>query len=726
MKNSLLASLQRLAQLQRARFDRVELQQVVEDEYDESVAKLVMLKDICSELLLPTPKKHKNIYDPSVLPVLIFDKSQGWGVLKGRSSKEEWIGEWFSEEQHTWLELIIEDLKEYEIFSLKMKKDLDIGTSRIFQMVKNEILIHKKWLIDASLAGVFINLIAVSSAFYSMQVYDRVVPTGASQTLMVLTIGVLVLTVLDFISKLVRAGLYEKLIDNIDRRLSRDVYKRFLSLRMDQLPKSVGSLASQMRGYESVRAFLSAITTYLVVDVPFVLFYIALIVTIAGKLALVPVAFFVVATGTGLYFHKKIEKLADNINESVNLKVGLLVESVEGAETIKSGQGGWRMLSNWMNVADEGRVYDLEMKRMTDQSQYMVALFQQSSFVIMVATGAMMIGGGGLTMGGLIACSILSGRILAPVAQIPAQLVQWANTKAAIRSLDVIWDLKCDHDGIDQPIVPENLKTNYFIEEKTQMNYGGNVALAMPEITINPGEKIGVLGPIGSGKTSLLRLLSGMYKPNAGRVMLNDVDLAHISKPVLAENIGFLQQDGRLFKGTVRENLILGLVDPGDEKILEVCKMTGLLDSVITASAKGLEHEISEGGLGLSGGQKQLLNLTRVVLREPKIWLLDEPTASVDRNLEAHLINLLKKIIKPEDTLILVTHKMEMIELVDRLIVINKNQVALNGSKEEVIAQLSGKGRQQAQPQQQPQQAQTQQVQVQQAQTPASEEEKKS
>ncbi len=714
MRNSLLASLQRLAQLQRSRFDRVELQQVVEDEFDESITKLVVLKGICSELLLRTPKKIKTVNDPSILPMLIFDKDQGWGVLKSHNAKGEWIAEWFSADKHTWLELVIEDLEEYELFAINMKKKLDVSKSRIFQMVKSEIIIHKKWLINASVAGVFINIVAVASAFYSMQVYDRVVPTGAAQTLMVLTIGVLVLTLLDFIAKLARAGLYEKLIENIDRRLSRDVYKRFLALRMDQLPKSVGSLASQMRGYESVRSFLSAITTYLVVDVPFVLFYILLIVAIAGKLALVPVAFFFIATATGLYFHKKIERLADNINESVNLKVGMLVESVEGAETIKSGQGGWRMLSNWMNVTDEGRGYDLEMKRMTDQSQYMVALFQQSSFVIMVAFGAMMIGGGGLTMGGLIACSILSGRILAPVAQIPAQLVQWANTKSAIKSLDVIWELKCDHDGIEQPITPDNLKTDFFIEEKTQFNYGSKVALALPAMSIKSGEKVGILGPIGSGKTSLLRLLSGMYKPNSGRILMNDIDLAHISKPILSENIGFLQQEGRLFKGTVRENLILGLVDPGDEKILAVSKMTGLLDSVISASEKGLEHEIFEGGLGLSGGQKQLLNLTRVVLREPKIWLLDEPTASVDRNLESLLIAMFKKTIKPEDTLVLVTHKMEMVELVDRLIVVNKNQIVLDGPKAEVIAALSGKpqGRgapqKEGQPQQQAQVAQTQ------------------
>jgi ATP-binding cassette subfamily C protein LapB len=185
-----------------------------------------------------------------------------------------------------------------------------------------------------------------------------------------------------------------------------------------------------------------------------------------------------------------------------------------------------------------------------------------------------------------------------------------------------------------------------------------------------------------------------MYKPNIGRILLDDIDLAHISKPMLAEKIGFLQQEGRLFKGTLRENLILGLVDPGDGKILEVAKMTGLLDSVIASHEKGLEQEIFEGGMGLSGGQKQLVNLTRVVLRSPKFWLLDEPTASVDKNLERLLINLFKQILTPEDTLVLVTHKMEMLELIDRLIVVNKSQVIMDGPRDEIIAQLSGGAKQ--------------------------------
>ncbi len=690
MKQSLLFSLQRLSQLQRSRFDVVELKQTIDDSYQENIDNFVLLKNIATSLILKSPKKMNNVKDPSLLPLMIFDDKSGWGILKSFNSKEEWVAEWFSIENNSWLEVIIDDFNHYEIFRLNMKKMFNAANSKIFQMVKNEIIISKKFLIDASVAGVLVNTMAIVSAFYSMQIYNRVIPTGATQTLLVLTIGAIVIIVLDFITKLVRAGLYEKLIDKIDRRLSRDVYKRFLALRMDQLPKSVGSLASQMRGYESIRNFLSAITTYLIVDVPFVLFYLALVIFIGSYLALIPLIFFVIAVAVGLYFHKKIEILADNINESVNLRVGLLVESVEGAETIKSGQGGWRMLSNWMGATDEGRGYDLKLKRLTDQSQYMVSFFQQSSFILIVAFGALMASKGSLTMGGLLACSILSGRILAPVAQIPSQLVQWANTKAAIRSLDVIWDLKCDHDDIERPIIPENITGEYVIEDQTSINYGSKLALTLPQLKIAPGEKIGILGPIGSGKTTLLRLLSGMYKPNNGRILLDGLDLSHISKPILAEKFGFLQQEGRLFKGTLRENLILGLVDPGDDTIIAATKLTGLFESVVMANEKGLEYEIFEGGTGLSGGQKQLVNLTRVILREPNIWLLDEPTASVDRNLELHLINMFKKILTNKDTLLLVTHKTEMLELVDRLIVINKNKVIMDGPKAAVIAKLSG------------------------------------
>jgi ATP-binding cassette subfamily C protein LapB len=313
--------------------------------------------------------------------------------------------------------------------------------------------------------------------------------------------------------------------------------------------------------------------------------------------------------------------------------------------------------------------------------------FQQISYVLMVASGALLVSKGEITMGGLIACSILSGRVLTPAGMIPAQLVQWANTKAALIGLDRLWALQDDHHGCEQPLVPSHIHGAYRFDEVSS-SYGSNKALEIRALSIQPGERIGVIGPVGGGKTTLLRSLSGMYRPQSGRILLDDMELSHISKPLLAERIGYLQQDGRLFAGTLRDNLVLGLLDPGDSVILEAAKRTGLLQAVITVHPKGLQQDIFEGGSGLSGGQRQLVNLTRVFLRKPTIWLLDEPTASMDRALELQVTQALKQSLQSVDTLVLVTHKGELLELVDRLIVIANHQVVMDGPKDQVLARL--------------------------------------
>jgi len=388
-----------------------------------------------------------------------------------------------------------------------------------------------------------------------------------------------------------------------------------------------------------------------------------------------------------MYYRARMESFARKATAAGNLKTGLLVEAVEGAETIKSGQGGWRMLSRWMRTTDEARDYEMHTRAIQEHVQHLMGAFQQISYVLIVAAGALLVSKGELTMGGLIACSILSGRVLTPSGMIPSQLVQWANTKAALAGLDRLWALQDDHHGCEQPLVPNSIQGRYRFDDVGSA-YGGNKALEIKSLTIQPGEKVGVIGPIGGGKTTFLRLLSGMYKPQQGRILLDDMELAHISKPVLAEKIGYLQQDGRLFAGTLRDNLVLGMLDPGDTVLLEAAKQTGLLQAVIAVHPKGLQQEIFEGGTGLSGGQRQLVNLTRVFLRRPGIWLFDEPTASMDRNLELQVTDALKRTLKPEDTLVLVTHKGELLDVVDRLIVIANHQVVMDGPKAQVLARL--------------------------------------
>jgi ATP-binding cassette subfamily C protein LapB len=560
-------------------------------------------------------------------------------------------------------------------------------SSPVFQLIRQEIFTHRKLIGEALIGGIMINVIAMTTSLYSMQIYDRVVPTGASQTLLVLTLGVLAAILFELMAKHVRSTIYEKLINQVDQRLARAVYLRFLAIRLDQLPQSVGGLAGQMRGYETVRSFFTSMTTNLAIDAPFALVFSLLIALIAGWLAAIPLTFFILAVIIGWYYRERVEGYAGKAMGASNFKTGLLVETVEGAETIKSGQGGWRMLSRWMKTTDDARDYELEMRNITEHSQHLTALLQQFSYVLLVAFGALQVSKGDLTMGSLIACSILSGRVFAPVAMIPSQLIQWAHAKAALKGLDRLWALQDDHYGQEEPVILENIRGQYRFESVVT-NYGGNQALVINNLTIASGEKVGVLGPVGAGKTTLLRLMSGMYKPQEGRILLDDIDLSHIAKPLLAESMGYVQQEGRLFAGTLRDNLILGLLDPGDSIILQAAQQTGLLQAVINQHPKGLQQEIFEGGTGLSGGQRQLVNLTRAFLRKPRIWLLDEPTASMDRGLEQQVTQAFKQTLKPEDTLILVTHKAEMLELVDRLIVVANHQIILDGPKDQVISQL--------------------------------------
>ncbi len=689
--NDLAVVLIRLAQLQQENVDKIALQAAVQAATNQVTTEpIAQLKIIAEHLQLPAPRKLAAP-DAAVMPVLLYqkrgDKKNHWGILRAKNSQNQWVSEWWDADAQRWIEQADADLHGDTLAAFKLRKPYVASNSAVYQFIRHEVFAHKRLLLDAVIGGIVINIVALTSSFYSMQVYDRVVPTGAMQTLWVLTLGVVIAVLFELVARHVRAQLYHRLIDQVDQRLARAVYLRFLSIRVDQLPQSTGALAGQLRGYETVRGFFTAITTNLLVDAPFALLFTAIIYAIAGPLAMIPLLFLGVSLAVGCYHRQQMEACAQQSMAANNLKVGLLVETVEGAEIIKSGQGGWRMLSRWMQTTDKARDNDMRMRNISEHAQHLGGAFQQLSYVLLVASGALLITQGELTMGGLIACSILSGRVLAPMAAIPAQLMQWAHAKAALQGLDRIWSLPDDHHGQAHPMVLESIRGDYQLNA-ISFAYADRPALQIAKLNIMAGEKIAVLGPIGAGKTTLLRLLSGMYQPQQGRILLDDVELAHIAKPALAERMGYVAQEGRLFSGTLRDNLILGMLDPGEEKILQVARVTGLWQAVIAPHPKGLQQAIFEGGSGLSGGQKQLVNLTRAFLRQPRIWLLDEPTASMDRTLELHIMQALKTTIQPQDTLILVTHKSEMLALVDRIIVIANHQIMLDGPKADVLRQL--------------------------------------
>jgi ATP-binding cassette, subfamily C, bacterial LapB len=540
-------------------------------------------------------------------------------------------------------------------------------------------------------ASVLINIVALATSFYSMQVYDRVIPTQGYSTLWALSLGVALSILFELMLKYVRSRVMEQSVLGMDATMSRDIFSRLLGVRLDQLPHSVGSLAGQLRAYESIRALLTASTLYVLVDIPFALFFIVIMGLVGSPyITLVALVFLVLSLISGLSLRRKTEALAKEGARAGNEKTGLLVEAVEGAETIKAGHGGWRFLSRWIDVNSQAVGYDLKIRHISEIGSYLTAAFQQLSYGGLVAVGAWQVMEGHMTMGALIACSILSGRAMAPVGMLPGLLVQYAHAKAALLGLEQIYGLEPDNSGVDKPLLPTQIMGNYRFEavRYAYRAEGAGVALSIPNLQIQAGEKIGVLGPVGSGKSTLLRLLSGLYHPREGRVLLDDLELSHISRQRVSEQMGYLQQDHRLFVGTLRDNLLIGLPDPGDEVILDAARQTGLL-ALISEHSKGLSLPIAEGGKGLSGGQKQLVALTRLVLTQPRIWLLDEPTSSMDDELERRCIALLKTKLTDQHTAVIVTHKPSILPLVSRLIVIAKNRIILDGPRDEVLQKLS-------------------------------------
>ena len=676
--NQLISALLRLAFLQRQNLDKNALQNELESGEETSREPKHLLQHLQKTLRWTRVDSVSTLtLDPSQLPCLAFSKAGEWQILKSFNSQSQWVIE-----RHQ-TETTYSSLASFSLFKINFQIPFDRTASPVWHLIKAEIFQHKKKLIDASLSGVMLNVVALAITFYSMQVYDRVIPTSASATLLVLSLGVLSAILFEWFSRKVRSDLN---VEHVDQRLGREVFLKFLNIRLDKLPQSVGSLTGQLKAYESVRAFLTNSAAQMLIDAPFALLFLLAIASIGGWLALIPMLFLVISLWIGLKGLKEIEFRSQVAMLANMRKTGLLVEAIEGAETLKSGQGGWRQLSLWQSISDAARSEDLRLRRMSESAQHSIQAIQQIAYVGMVASGALLIAKGEMSMGSLIACTILSGRILQPVAALPSQLIQWGYCKSAMQGLDQIWQLPSDHHE-QQPVVLEKIEGAFLLKD-VAYHYGQQPALKVPQFEIKPGEKIGILGPIGAGKTTLLRLLSGMYKPQIGEIKLDGVALTHIAKPMLAEQLGYLQQEGRLFEGTLRENLLVGLIDPGDEVLKGTALQTGLLQSVVAQHPLGFDRPIFEGGQGLSGGQRQLVNLTRVFLRRPRIWLMDEPTAAMDLRLAEHVTQAFKQAIRPQDTLVLVTHKPEMLSLVDRLVVISQHQIVLDGPKAQVLQQL--------------------------------------
>jgi ATP-binding cassette subfamily C protein LapB len=548
---------------------------------------------------------------------------------------------------------------------------------------------HRKIFIEAVVATFVLSTIGLASALYTMQVYDRVVPTKGFATLWVLTFGVLMAVGLELLLKQVRAHMVDRACKAIDIELSSVFFGKALDIRMDARPATVGTFAAQIRHFESVRNFMTASTLFILADMPFAVFFIFVIALIAGPVALVPLVLVPIAFLVGFSFRKPIEKATHDHMVESNHKNGLLIEAIDGIESIKAAGGEWKMSDRWRRLTALVSDSELKVRSMSVLSTNVSMTVQQLTYVGMVAVGAYQISSGNLTMGGLIACSIIAGRALGPLAQMPSLVVQWKHAQIALQSLDSIMAMPNDRDEHTRLVVPEFCAGKLKLEKATFQYRKDSVTLSVPELTINPGERVAIIGPVGSGKSTLIKMLSGLYKPTTGSLYLDGVDVSQIAPDFVREHVGYLPQDVRLFNGTLRDNLTLGLPSPSDAQILRAASLTGLAQA-IKNHPRGLELPIAEGGKGLSGGQRQLVGLTRLLLAQPTIMLLDEPTASLDGSLETLVMNHLFKEIAPESVLVVVTHKVALLPHVGRIIVVNNGEISVDGPREEVLAKMRG------------------------------------
>jgi ATP-binding cassette subfamily C protein LapB len=556
-------------------------------------------------------------------------------------------------------------------------------------MFKSALLARKSIFFQAALASLLANILALAASIYSMQVYDRVIPTQGVSTLVVLTIGVLLTTLLELVVKIARSAILESSIKGMDLELSHKIFMRLLRLRMDQFPASVGTLSSQLRSYETIRAFASSATLYIAVDAPFALLFVCVIALLGGlAVAAVPVVFFALALSIGLFYRRRIAQHAQTANVAVNRKLGLLVETVESAEAVKATGAGWQQLARWDALNRQSVEDDVKIRHYSEQASYLAAFMQQASYVLLVATGAWIAATTtDLTMGGLIACSILSGRVLGPVGALPGLIVQWAHARAALDSLEKVFALQCDNHGVVRPLTPDGIRGEYQVTDLRFTYPGRPETVAIERLLIRAGEKIAILGPVGAGKSTLLKLLAGLYMPGQGRVLLDGLDMQQVSRARLSEHLGYCPQDVKLLAGTLRDNLLTGLAGIDEPTLLRACETTGL-GQLIASHPKGLDLDIAEGGGGVSGGQKQLIALTRMLLAKPDVWLLDEPTAAMDEQTEQRSLLALRQAITPGQTVVLVTHKPFLIGLVDRLIILTPGGIFMDGPRDAVLEKL--------------------------------------
>ncbi len=539
------------------------------------------------------------------------------------------------------------------------------------------------------IASVVVNLLATASPLFFMNVYDRVVPNGkhAYDTLWVLALGIAIAYLFDFLLKNLRAYFVDVAGKNADIILASRLMHQLMNLKLDAKPDSTGSLANNLREFESLREFFGSSTLLALVDIPFLLLFVCIVAAIGGPLAIIPLVAVPIVVITGLLSQYSFQRAVESSYKENTQKNALLVEIINGLETVKTCMAEGRMQRAWEKVIGMNALSSSRIKFFSNLSLNGSILATQMVSVLIIVAGVIMIANNELSMGGLIACNMMAGRAMAPLSQIASMLSRLQQSRMALKSLDMLMELPVERPDEKQYVdfgdLPASLALDHVMfkypnSERFSLN---NVALQ-----INAGEKVGVIGRMGSGKSTLGRLCVGLYEPTEGAVKLGGVDIRQLDVADLRARVGYVSQDNYLFFGSVRDNIALGMPHADDRMILRAATVSGVIDFIRMHPA-GFGMPVGERGMNLSGGQRQAVAIARALLHDPDILIMDEPSSNMDNGSENMFKHRLATIMG-DKTLIIITHRLSMLDLVDRLIVIDNGQILADGPKDAVLSAL--------------------------------------
>ena len=631
-----------------------------------------------------------------ILPAIVLLKGNTACVLYQIDPETQEATVYFPELEDTVTKISFEQLQEkYDGSVIYVQQRQFVANNQVKLDVENK---HWFWGVmrqnrplykDILLAALFVNIFALCMPLFVMNIYDRVVPNHAIDTLWVMCIGIFIILCADFSLKLIRSYFVDLSSSRSDIKLSAFIMEKVLGRRLEHNNTSVGTLSSTIQSYESIRAFTSSMTLIAVIDLPFFLLFLAVIAFIGWQFLIPILIASIMILVYAIALHVRMKEISEAMAQASQQRNSFLVESLNAQETIKSFNAASRVQNLWEKASLHVIHYSAKLRYLGGSLGSFAAWVQQSAGVVIILVGVYLIIDGSLSQGALIACYLLSTRALAPVTQVAGLITQYYQASSALKMLDDMVHTEQERDQLKGWVSHTNIRGDIeFRNVSLKYTEEGQAAVDNVSFKIRAGEKVAILGRIGSGKSTVEKMILSLYRPTDGAVFIDGHNISQIDPAELRTQIGYIPQDIQLLNGTVISNILLGNPHASRQTIEDSLLISGL-GQILKSHEDGLNMPVGEGGSKLSGGQRQAIAVARAIAQQSNILVFDEPTSAMDNALESYVIRNLKKYLTPQKTLILVTHKPALLSLVDRVIIMEDGRVIADGEKEAVLKEMN-------------------------------------